>query len=375
MKPWFVLYNQKMIKLSNKSSIQFQVTSAKTFRGKSLNRIVIDELAHVDQKVAEAFMTALLPSLTGAGTASTTRLTIISTPAGTSGTFAHFWYGAVSNTNGFGHTLVDYDEIPNRGPEFEKEMLTKMSKNKFDQEYRCIMISDKGTLVNSRTIEGIQAQSPLQTLGDLHIFTNSFQNKKVMIACDVSDGIGQDSHAFQVFCIDSLEQLAEYSNNVMSQSYYAKEIIKAITYFYKNGASEVYYTVENNGTGSGVIRLLEASEDEYLRRATFVSDIDGKKSGIVMSKKSKEKGCALLKDLIEMGKLKVYSEKLKVQLKFFVKTGSTFKAESGTHDDLVMACVLMMLLMDILSNYEDSIYDAVSELDDSLDEEDWGIIF
>jgi hypothetical protein len=196
-----------------------------------------------------------------------------------------------------------------------------------------------------------------------------------MIACDVSDGIGQDSHAFNCFDVDSLEQLAEYSNNVMSQSYYAKEIIKAITYFYKQGAKDVYYTVENNGTGSGVIRLLEASEDPYLRMATFVSDIEGKKSGIVMSKSSKAKGCALLKDLIEMGKLKIYSEKLKVQLKFFVKTGSTFKAETGTHDDLVMSCVLMMLLMDILANYEDNIYDVVSEIDDSLDDEEWGIIY
>lgn len=375
MKPPVLLYNQKMIKFSNKSSIQFQVTSIKTFRGKSLNRIIVDELAHVDEKVAEAFMTALLPSLTGGGTEANTRLTIISTPAGTSGTFAQYWYNAVSGTNGFGYTLVKYEEIPNRGEAFERQMLTKMSKNKFDQEFRCIMISDKGTLINSRTIEAITTKDPELSLGDLNLYTTNFNKRKIMIACDVSDGIGQDSHAFQIFDVESLEQIGEYQNNMMSQSYYTKEIIKTIKYLFENGASEIYYTVENNGTGAGVIRLLEASDDTYLQRAMFVSDINGKKSGIVMSKSSKEKGCALLKDLIEMNKLKINSEKLKVQMKFFVKVGNTFKAESGTHDDLVMACVLLMLLMDILVNYEDSIYEAVSEIDGDLDDEEWGIMF
>lgn len=161
MKPPVLLYNQKTIKFSNKSSIQFQVTSTKTFRGKSLNRIVVDELAHVEEKVAEAFMTSLLPSLTGAGTASTTRLTIISTPAGTSGTFAQYWYDAVSKRNGFGYTLVEYDEIPNRGEQFERDMLTKMSRNKFDQEYRCVGYDTKIKILCNGIVRDI-------SIGDLY---------------------------------------------------------------------------------------------------------------------------------------------------------------------------------------------------------------
>ncbi len=241
--------------------------------------------------------------------------------------------------------------------------------------HNCIMLSDKGTLINSRKIEAIQTKSPELSLGDLNLFTTTFINRKIMIACDVSDGIGQDFHAMQIFDIDTLEQIGEYQNNVMSQTYYTKEIIKTIRYLFEQGVAEIYYTVENNGTGAGVIRLLENSEDPFLQRAMFVSDINGKKAGVVMSKASKEKACALFKDLVEMDKLKINSERLKVQLKFFVKSGNTFKAESGTNDDLVMACILLMLLMDILVNYEDSIYDAVSEINDDLDDEDWGIHF
>lgn len=376
LKPPVKIYNQKEIILTNNSIIYGQVTSENALRGRTNQLVLCDEFSYVNQGVAEEFYTALLPSLTAAGDKSNTRVIFCSTPNGSSGLYAQLAFGAMSGTNGFSYHQVDYTKIDGRTPQFYEDMERKLGKNRVLSEYMCQFVSDKGTLVNSRTIEAIQTKEPELSLGDLNLFTTNLLNRKIMIACDVSDGIGQDFHAMQIFDIDTLEQIGEYQNNVMSQSYYTKEIIKAITYLFQNGASEIYYTVENNGTGSGVIRLLENSDDPYLQKAMFVSDINGKKAGVVMSKSSKEKACALLKDLVEMGKLKINSEKLKVQLKFFVKSGNTFKAESGTHDDLVMACVLLMLLMDILVNYEDSIYDAVSEIDSNLDDDgDWGIHF
>lgn len=375
LKPPVKVYNTKEIILTNNSIIYGQVTSENALRGRTNQLVLCDEFSYVNQAVAEEFYTALMPSLTADGENSKTRVIFCSTPNGSSGLYAQLAYGAMAGNNGFSYHQVDHTRIEGRSPEFYAAMEKKLGKNRVLSEYMCHFISDKGTLVNSRSIEAIKTSEPTQSLGDLDLFTDSFSNRKIMIACDVSDGIGQDSHAMQIFDVDTLEQIGEYSNNVMSQSYYAKEIIKAIKYFYSNGASEVYYTVENNGTGAGVIRLLENSVDPYLQKATFLSDIDGNKAGIVMTKTSKAKGCALFKDLVEMTRLKIHSEKLKVQMKFFIKSGSTFKAESGTHDDLVMACILMMLMMDILSNYEDSVFEVVSEIDDSLDGEDWGIFF
>ena len=373
LKPAVLQYNQKQIKFSNNSSVQFQVTSETTFRGKSLNRIIIDELAHVETKVAEEFMTALIPSLTSGGISAKTRLTIISTPAGTSGSFAYYWFGAVNKSNGFGYTKVEYDEIPNRGEEFEKQMLGKMSKNKFDQEFRCEMISDKGTLVNSRVIEAIKTKEPVRIIGDLSIYVDSIQGRKLMLACDVSEGIGQDYQAFQVFDVDSLEQVAEFQNNMMNQTNYTKEIIRTICMFFNEGASEVYYTIENNGVGNGVLRLIENTNNPIFERATLISDENGKKTGLSTTRSVREKRCAQFKDLVEMNKLKIHSEALKTQMKFFVKQGATFKAEPGTHDDLVMSCIIMMGLMEILMNYEDSVYDVMTDIDG--EDEVWDIIF
>lgn len=240
--------------------------------------------------------------------------------------------------------------------------------------HNCHWISTKGTLVNSLDIEAIKTKDPVQQVGDLEFFVDSLSGRKLMLAADVSEGIGQDYHAFQVFDVDSLEQVAEYHNNTMNQKHYANAIIKFIEHAFKEGASEIYYTVENNGVGAGVIRLLESSENQWLEQATIISDPNGMRAGLATTGKTKAKSCATFKDMVENHRLTIHSEKLKVQMKFFVKTGSTFKAESGTHDDLVMACIIMMNMMEQLANYEDNIYDAVHDLDTDSDG-DWSDIY
>tara|TARA_R100000664_G_C2757576_1_gene145924 strand:- start:1488 stop:4028 length:2541 start_codon:yes stop_codon:yes gene_type:complete len=375
MKPPVRVYNTKTIKFTNGSSVIFQVTGVKTFRGKSLHKIVVDEFAHVEEKIAEAFMTALLPSITGGGLKAKTKLIIISTPNGTSGEFARIWYQAKAKKNGYAWEQVDYNEIPNRGEEFEKEMLKKMSRNKFDQEYKCAFISDKGTLVNSRTIEAIETIDPVRSMGDMDLYVHNIRGRKLAMACDVSEGIGDDSHSFQVFDIDTFEQVAEYSNNVIGQNQYTKEIIRAIEFFVKEGCEEMYYTVENNGIGAGVIRLLENTENEYLDQAMFVTQAGSKRSGMATTKRTREAGCMQFKDMVEMEKLQINSESLKTEMKFFVKKGARFEAESGTHDDLVMACVILMNLLIELANYEDAVHDAVNELDVDSGDDCYDIFF
>lgn len=138
MKPPVTVYNQSIVRFTNNSSIVVQVTKENTFRGFTLQRIILDEFAFVKQNVAEEFWTSLLPSISAAGDESTTRLNIISTPNGTAGTFANIWFGAVNGTNGFSHLFVDYKRIPGRTEEFKKSMIAKMGLNKYLQEFECV---------------------------------------------------------------------------------------------------------------------------------------------------------------------------------------------------------------------------------------------
>lgn len=370
-------YNSKAIAFSNGSSVEFEVIKESTFRGKSKTRILVDEFAFVEPSIAEAFLTSIIPSLMGAGKKAKTKFQVISTPNGTSGEFAKMWFDAVSGKNGYAYTEVKYEEVPDRDEEFERAMLEKMTREKFLQEFKCHWISTKKSLINGSYIETIDTIDPVEKIGDLHLFVKreELAGRKLAMACDVSEGIGGDYHAFQIFDIERMEQVGEFQNNVLTQSMYVKQILNAIKLMHESGAEEIYYTYENNAIGAGVARLLETSESPWLDHAMLISDINGKKLGMNTNRSSKDKGCTQLKDLIEMGKMKIRSKRLKTELQFFVKKGASFAAEDGATDDLVMATVILCNMLEILSNYEDSVYDTMNEIDGLDDEEDFSDIY
>lgn len=378
MKPAVSIYNRFSIKFDNGSSVISEVTAENTFRGKSLIRIVSDELAFTKPAIADAFMASLLPSLEADGEASTTRLNVISTPNGTEGAFPSLWFGAVVGENGFAPVEVKYEEVPGRTPEFEIKMIKKLGRDKFEQEFKNRFIGSGGTLVNSRIMESIKTKDPVRSEGDLDLYVDSLNGRKLAISCDVAEGINEDNHVVQIFDIETFEQVGEFANNNLPQTLYFKEIVKIIKMMYSEGAAEVFYTVENNGLGQGIMRLIENSQDNGLSAATLISDVnaDGtpaKRLGMLTTGKSKLAGCVQLKDMIESGVLKINSKKLLTELKFFVKSGVSFAAERGAKDDRVMACVLFCNMLPQLANYEESVDLAINDVNE--DDEMWGISF
>lgn len=376
MKPPVIEYNRFTIRFSNGSSIVGQVTGPSTFRGLSLTDIILDELAFVKPDVAEEFWTSLLPSMSADGDAATTTVVIVSTPNGTGGLFASLWFSAVNGVNGFLYEKVEYEEIPGRGTKFEADMLKKMSRNKFDQEFRCAFISDKGTLINSRMLEGIKTKDPVEVIGDLRLFVSDFKGRKLAMACDCGEGVGQDFHAIQIIDIEKMEQVAEYQNNILPQTHFTKEIVRIVQMLYKRGAEDVFYTIENNGVGNGVMRLIESVQDPVFSQATMISEPGAKKLGMATTGKNKIKGCMQFKDMVELNVLTLHSERLITQLKFFVKSGASYAAESGANDDLCMAMVVLMNMLVVLGDYEEAVSDVVNELSmEGSDDECWGIGF
>lgn len=378
LKPAVSVYNTFSIKFDNGSSIRAQVTAPNTFRGFTLNRIICDELAFVKPAIADEFISSLLPSIEGEGEDSETSLQIISTPKGTEGAFPTIWFGAVADTNGFVPVEVKYEEIPGRTEEFEKKMISKMGRDKFDQEFKNVFIGSGGTLVNSRIMEAIETKEPVRHVGELALYVDSLEGRKLAIACDVSEGVGGDNHCIQILDIDTFEQVGEFANNTMNQTLYTREIIKVLELMYTEGASDVFYTVEANSLGAGVLRLLENSDNAIVDQATLISDInkDGSpqgRSGMLTGNSSKLDGCMKLKDMIETNKIKLNSKKLLTELKFFVSKGASF-AGDGVPDDRVMAMVVLMNMLKQVAFYEDRVHEVINNIED-VEVETWGISF
>ena len=59
-----------------------------------------------------------------------------------------------------------------------------------------------------------------------------------------------------------------------------------------------------------------------------------------MTKKIKRIGCSNLKDLIEQNALDIVDADTIQELSSFVPKGSSYEADKGCHDDMVMNCVM-----------------------------------
>ena len=66
--------------------------------------------------------------------------------------------------------------------------------------------------------------------------------------------------------------------------------------------------------------------------------------GIRTTKQVKRIGCSNLKDLIEQDKFIIQDYDTIVELSSFISRNGSYEAEEGTHDDLVMCCVLFSWL-------------------------------
>lgn len=382
LKPPVKTYNVTEVEFTHNSIIYAEVTTESALRGKTVTgTAIIDEFAFCKPLVADEFMTSFLPALEAAGEDSQTKVVIISTPNSSTGKYAETVFGAIEGSNGWVYHKVDHNKIPGRTEAWRNKMIKKLGKNKFKQEFEGAFLSDNSSLINSSILEAIENITPVRSLGDLDIFVDSFQGRHIALACDVSEGIGKDNHAIQFIDIHTFEQVAEYANNTLNQTQYFKKIVRFLHFLYDEGAVEVYFTVENNGLGNGILRLIENSEDAVFSKAMMINDVDKDgnftgRMGLYTTNRTKLEGCTQLKDLVEEGKLRIYSEKLLNELRMFTKHGSTFKAETGAKDDRVMAFVVLMNMLKVLASFDESIFDTLNQVTVTVsDDGDWADVY
>lgn len=375
------IYNASEVAFTNHSAAYGEVTSESALRGKTVTgTAIIDEFAFTEPAVAEEFITSFLPALEAAGEDATTKVVIISTPNSTTGKYAEIVHGAIDGTNGWVYHKVDPTKIPGRTEDWKKQMVRKLGRNRYLQEFEGHFLSDNSSLINSAILEAIEPKDPVTEIGDLRIFVESLRGRVLAIGVDVSEGVGKDNSCFQVIDVGSLEQVAEFANNMFNQNQYFRQILKTLHYFFNEGVSEIYMGVERNGVGNGILRLIENSDDDKLNEVIQINEVNDLgvatgRSGLTTTNKTKMEGCALLKEMVEEEKLTLRSHPLLNELRMFTKQGATFKAERGAKDDRVMALVIVMNMLKQIANYEDNVYDVINEVSLDNSDDDWGDIY
>jgi hypothetical protein len=171
-------------------------------------------------------------------------------------------------------------------------------------------------------------------------------------------GTGGDPAAIQIFEANTTEQIGEWRHNrtpIPEQVRILADICKHINEVVKD-PQKVYYSIENNTIGeAALISIAEYGEENI--EGYFLSDPDSGSSGrryrkgFNTTQKPKLAACNKFKTLIESGRMKIRSIPLISELKTFVAQGVSYAAKPGETDDLVMASLLAVRMMQLLQTY------------------------
>lgn len=364
LKPGVESYNQGNIDFENKSRIVARATTEKTGRGMALSLLYLDEFAFVRPTIAKEFWTAISPTLATGG-----KCIITSTPNSDEDQFANIWkesnkkideFGNPTKLgkNGFSPYLVTWSAHPDRDDKWAEEERSKIGDERFRREMLCQFIIDDETLIDSIKLANLESKDPLYKVGQVRWFKKPEKNRLYTVALDPSLGTGGDPAAIQVFEADTTTQVAEWKHNrttIPEQIRLLAEIIKEIVDI-TGQPDNVYYSLENNTIGeAALISLAEYGEENI--QGTMLSEPKTMGSGrryrrgFNTTNKTKLAACSKFKNLLETGKLNIYSQPLISELKTFVASGGSYAAKIGETDDLIMAALLIIRMFQHLQSY------------------------
>lgn len=371
LKPGCKYFNRTSMEFDNKSKIKSEATTEKTGRGGSPALIYLDELAFVERRIQMAMWTSLQPSLSTGGSC-----IVSSTPNGDSDLFATLWRGANAGTNDFYPLQIMWDEHPDRGEEYLKEMYKQLGELMVKQEVFCEFVSSDSLLINSLKLSSIRAKPPVSEDMGFKFWKTDFDiSQTYIVGVDVGTGIGSDFSVIQVVEFPSLIQVAEFRSNSASPNVLYAKIKWILNYLKHEGLKkhkrpfEAVYSFENNGVGQSITALY--MNDENQPEYDLMSGNE-KTLGFVTTSKSKVLSCMQLKSMVEKtkGGLTVNSETLLFEMKNFMANKSgTYAAKAGATDDCISAMLIVLQIIKRMADYDSNAFNMVYEYDDPYAEQ------
>jgi hypothetical protein len=335
-------WNKGDIELENNCRVMATSTASSAIRGYSISLLYLDEFAFVPSNIADEFFTSVYPTISS-GTQS--KILISSTPNGMNH-YYRMWTEAVEGQNGFKHIEANWRQVPGRDQAWADDQRRILGEEKFLQEMECEFMGSAGTLLSAAALKSLAFVKPLHTSENgIKIYNQPQEGHNYIIVADTSRGKGLDYSACVVIdCAIPYRVVATYKDNNISPLVYPSILKKMGDYY-----NQAYALVEINDNGQQVVdSLFEDYEYEnILSTVDIKSKIAltwgyGNKSnrGIRTTKSVKRLGCSIVKNLIEQQKLIIEDFDIIAELSTFIAKGTSFEADDGSHDDLVMCLVL-----------------------------------
>ena len=351
LQPGVKILNKGNIEFGNDSKLVAAATSSSSIRGMSINMLYLDEFAFVED--AETFYTATYPVITSG---KNSKVIITSTANGVGNMFHKIYESAVHGNSEYKSYLISWFDVPGRDEEWKKQTIANTSEAQFEQEYGNSFLGTGNTLISSDALLGMRAVDPNWRKEGVSVYERPKKGHNYVATVDVSQGRGFDYSTFSIFDVTSkpFKQVCTYRDNMISPMLFPDLINK-----YCSPYNEALVIIENNAEGSMVALQLHYDieyPNVFVQGMTKSTDI-----GVTMSRKIKRVGCSTLKELIEENRLQVVDRPTITEMMTFVNKGSSFEADKGYNDDMVMNCVLFswFVTTDFFTNLTDT---AVKDL-------------
>ena len=327
------------------------------------NCLYLDEFAFVRPNIAREFWVSISPTLSTGGKA-----IITSTPSSDEDQFATIWKQANRCTdewgnptklgiNGFRAFRSYWHEHPDRDEAWKQAEIGRIGEERFRREMDCDFLVADETLISSLKLRELAGTNPVFQQGQVRWYKQPDPDRVYLVALDPSLGTGGDPAAIEVFESPGMIQVAEWQHNktpVQKQIAVLREITQRLVE--AAGAESVYYSLENNTLGeAALVAISEVGEENiagiFLSEPARVGTSRRFRRGFTTTNKTKLAACAKLKNLVETDRMVLKSHNLVGELKNFISSGAGFAAKSGETDDLVLALVLIVRMMQVIKDY------------------------
>ena len=341
-------WNKGSLELENGSKILAASTSASAVRGGSYNIIFLDEFAFIPSNIAEQFFSSVYPTITAG---QTSKVIIVSTPHGMN-MFYKMWTDAVNNKSNFIPIEVAWEEVPGRDAAWKEETIRNTSEQQFLQEFECSFLGSIDTLISPTKIQVIPTEDPIESNAGLDIYEKPKPGAMYCISVDVARGGSRDYSAFTVIDITTIpyKLVAKYRDNEVKPLLFPEVI-----YGVAKGYNDAYLLIEINDIGG---QVADALHHDLMYENIIMCQTRGRLGqvvtggfgdgtsdlGVRTTKAVKKIGCSNLKTLIESDKLLICDFDIVVEMSNFIQKGSSFEADEGASDDLMMCLVFFAWL-------------------------------
>ena len=367
-------YNKGSLDFENGSRIVSATTTENTGRGMSITLLYLDEFAFVRPSIAKEFWTSITPTLSTGGKA-----IITSTPNSDEDQFAFIWKQANKTEDDFGNKTelgvngfrayrAYYTEQPGRDEEWANQMKAQLGDDRFRREIGCEFLIADETLINPNTLIDLTGKEPNHRMGQVRWYKKPEKGNIYAVGLDPSLGTGSDPAAIQIFEANTTTQVGEWKHNktpIPEQIKLLAQINKYIVECTKE-PTNLYYSIENNTIGeAALISINEYGESNI--PGIFISESGKKRKGFNTTQKTKLAACAKFKTLLESKKMTVNSHSLISELKSFIAHGGSYAAKIGDTDDLVMASLLSVRIIQQLGEYHSDLDNYIRDHDEFIE--------